>query len=71
MLVEEFSSQFFRTTTGIQSGLDTVDESGFVVTFLTILGVTEILCSFSLVLVGKTGKEMPESSRSDLFKKML
>ena len=32
-------------------------------TFLTILGVTEILCSFRLVLEGKTGKEIPESSR--------
>ena len=31
-------------------------------TFLTILGVTEILCSFKLVLEGKTGKEIPESS---------
>ena len=32
-------------------------------TFLTILGVTEILCSFKLVLEGKTGKEIPKSSR--------
>ena len=45
LLIEEFSikessgSQFFRTTTGIQSG------------------VTEILCSFKLVLEGKTGEE--------------
>ena len=31
-------------------------------TFLTILGVTEILCSFRLVLEGETGKEIPESS---------
>ena len=31
--------------------------------FLTILGVTEILCSFRLVLERKTGKEIPESSR--------
>ena len=30
--------------------------------FLTILGVTEILCSFKLVLEGKTGKKIPESS---------
>ena len=29
-------------------------------TFLTILGVTEILYSFKLVLEGKTGKEIPE-----------
>ena len=31
-------------------------------TFLTILGDTEILCSFKLVLEGKTGKEIPELS---------
>ena len=31
--------------------------------FLTILGVREILCSFRLVLEGKTGKEILESSR--------
>ena len=27
-------------------------------TFLTILGVMEVLCSFKLVLEGKTGKEI-------------
>ena len=32
-------------------------------TFLTIPRVTERLCSFRLVLEGKTGKEIPESSR--------
>ena len=31
--------------------------------FLTILGLTEILYSFKLVLQRKTGKEIPESSR--------
>ena len=31
--------------------------------FLNISGVTEIVCSFSLVLEGKTDKETPESSR--------
>ena len=40
-------------------------------TFLTILGVTEILCSFRLVLEGKTGKEIPESSRLEFFEKFL
>ena len=34
-------------------------------TFLTIFGVTEILCSLKLVLEVKTGKEIPESSRSE------
>ena len=38
-------------------------------TFLTILGVTEILCSFRLVLEGKTCKEIPESSRLEFLEK--
>ena len=38
-------------------------------TFLTILGVTEILCSFRLVLEGKIGKEIPESSRLEFLEK--
>ena len=38
-------------------------------TFLTIFGVTEILCSFKLVLDGKTGKEIPESSRLEVSEK--
>ena len=38
-------------------------------TFLTILGVTEILWSFRLVLEGKTGKEIPESSRLEFLEK--
>ena len=37
-------------------------------TFLTILGVTEI-CSFRLVLEGKTGKEIPESSKLEFLEK--
>ena len=40
-------------------------------TFLTILGVTEILCSFRLVLERKTGKEIHESSRIEFFEKLL
>ena len=35
--------------------------------FLTILGVAEVLCSFRLVLEEKTYKEMPESSRLELW----
>ena len=38
-------------------------------TLLTILGVTEILCSFRLVLEGKTGKEITESSRLEFLEK--
>ena len=63
-------AQFFRTTTGIQSELDAFDESRFFMTFSIILGVTEI-CSFRLVLEGKTGKEIPESSRLDFFERFL
>ena len=37
---------------------------------LTILGVTEILCSFKLVLEAKTGKEIPESSRLEFLEKV-
>ena len=40
-------------------------------TFLTILGVTEILCSFRLVLEGKTCKETPQSPRLEFSEKFL
>ena len=36
-------------------------------TFLTILEVKEILCSFKFVLEEKTVKEIPESSRLELL----
>ena len=39
-------------------------------TFLTILGVTEI-CSFRLVQEGKVGKKIPESSRLEFLGKFL
>ena len=67
-MYESSGSRFFRTTTGIQSGTDDFHESRFV-TFVTILGVMEILCSFILVLEGKRGKEIPESSRFKLLTK--
>ena len=38
-------------------------------TFLTILGVTEILYSFRLGLEGKAGKEIPQSSRLEFLEK--
>ena len=38
-------------------------------TFLIMLGATEILCNFRLVLEGKTGKEIPESSRLEFLEK--
>ena len=62
---------FFKTTTGIQSGPEAFDELRFAMTFLTILGVMEILCSFTLVLEGKTGKEIPKSSRLEFLEKFL
>ena len=70
-MYESSDSQFFRTTTGIQSGADAFDESRFVKTFLTILRVIEILCSFRLVLEGKTGKQIPQSSRLKFLEKFL
>ena len=68
---ESSGSQFFRTTTGIQSGPDAFDKSRFIMTFLTIFGVTEILCSFKLVLAGKTGKKIPESSILEFLETIL
>ena len=61
-------SQFLRTTTGIQSGPDACDESRFII---SILGVKEILCSFRLVLEGKAGKGIPESSTLEFLEKIL
>ena len=48
-----------------------MNESRFVMTFVTILGVIEMLCSFRLFLERKTGREIPESSRSELLEKFL
>ena len=63
--------QFFRTTTKVQSGPDAFDESRFVMTRLTILKVTEILCIFRLVLEEKMGNKIPESSRLEFLEKFL
>ena len=67
----QYSSQFFRDTTDIQSGADTFDDSRFIMTFLTIFRVTEMLCSFILVLAGNTGKEIPDFSILELSEKHL
>ena len=40
-------------------------------TFLTILGVREILCSFRLVLEGMIGKDILDSSRLEFREKFL
>ena len=66
---ENSGSQFFRTTSGIQPGQDALDKARFFMTFLTILGVTEILYSLRLVLEGKTGKGIPQSSRLEFLEK--
>ena len=68
---ESSGSQFFRTTTEIQSGADAFDESRLVMTLLTISGVTWILCSSRLVLERKTGKEMPKSLILEFWEKFL
>ena len=59
-MYESSSSRFFETTTG----------SRIVLTFLTILGVTKILCSFRLVLEEKTGKEITESSKLEFLERI-
>ena len=66
---ESSGSQFFRTITGIQSGPDAFDKSRLIMTFLAILRVTKILCSFKLVLEDKTSKEISESSRLEFLEK--
>ena len=48
-----------------------IDESRLTLTFLTILGVIEIFCSFRLVLERKTGKVTSESSKLGLLEKFL
>ena len=68
-MYESSGSQFFRTTTRIQPGPDTFDESRFVMTILTILGVMEILCNFRLALEEKLGKEISESSQFEFSEK--
>ena len=60
-MYESSGSQFFRTITGIQSGPDAFNKSRLGITFLTNLGVTEVLYSFRLVLEKKTGREISES----------
>ena len=70
-MYESSGSQFFRTTIGVQSRSDVFDESRFVVTFLTILGLMKILCSVRLVLEKKTGKVILKSSKLELLEKLL
>ena len=62
-MYESLDSQFFRITTGIQSGLEAFEKSR--------LGVPKILCNFRLVLKGKTGKEILDSSRLEFLETFL
>ena len=67
-MYENSGSHFFRTTSAIKSGPDAFDKPMFVMTFLT-MEAKKILCSFRLVLEGKTGKKIPESSRLEFLEK--
>ena len=68
-MYESSDLQFLSTTTGIQSGLDASDL--FIRNFLTILAVTKKLHSFKLVLEGKSGKGITESSRLEFLEKSI
>ena len=70
-IYESLASQFFRTTTEIQPGINAFDKSRFVMTLLAISGVIEILCSFRLALEGKTGNKIPNLLRLEFLQKFL
>ena len=67
---ENSGSQFFRTSTGIQSEPDAFEHPWFVLIFLINLVVLRIFYIFTLVLEGKAGKT-PVSSRLDLIEKFV
>ena len=67
-MYENSGSHFFRTTSGIKSGPDAFDQPRFALTFLP-MEAKKILCSFRLVLDGKTGKKIPESSRLEFLER--
>ena len=52
-MYERSGSQFFKTTTGVQSRPDAFDKQRLMMAFLANWGVTEILCSFRSVLERK------------------
>ena len=68
-MYENSGSQFLRTTTSMQSRLNVFYKSRFAMIFLTILGVTEILCSFIFVLEEKAIKETSKSSTLEFLEK--
>ena len=61
---ESSDSQFLRNNTGIQSEPDAFDKSRFLMTSLTILAFTEMLCSFGLFQTRKAGKEILQLSEA-------
>ena len=65
--------KFFKDLTSHRNTIrtDALDESRFIMIFLTILVLSEILCSFGLVLEGETGKGIPESSRLEFLEKFV
>ena len=69
LVCKKCQTQFFRTTSGKESGPEPFDRLRIVMTFWTILGVTEILGSLRLVLDGKTGKKIHQSSILELLEK--
>ena len=69
-MYESSGLQFFINSTRKQSEPDAFKESRSVMTFLTKLGVSGILCSFRLVLGGKTDKEIPISVRLEFLEKI-
>ena len=62
-MYESSSSQFFRTTTGIQLGSDAFDKSRFVMTFKNHIGNYRN----RLVLKGKIDEEIPELSKLEFY----
>ena len=69
-MYERSGSQFFRTTTQIQSGPDAFDESRFVMTF-NHLGNYRNIMQFRISSGKENRKEIPESSRLEFLEKFL
>ena len=64
-------SQFFRTITKVQSGVETRTKTRSIMTFLTISGVIYIFCRFRLLLEVTTCTTLPESSILGFSEKIL
>ena len=71
---ESSGSQFCRTMAWIQSATDAFDESRFVMTFLTIMGVNRNIMQFQISFRRENRfqcQEIPESSRLEFLEKFL